>query len=72
MHSENNIFNPILLYSNAIVSCDVDDEQGRLAELLQREGVDVIQTEGGKCSTPSKPGVLGLIEKVETIILNLQ
>ncbi|KMS95992.1 hypothetical protein BVRB_003080 [Beta vulgaris subsp. vulgaris] len=38
-------------------------EQGRLAELLQREGVDVIQTEGGKCSTPSKPGVLGLIEK---------
>ncbi|KNA11863.1 hypothetical protein SOVF_131140 [Spinacia oleracea] len=38
-------------------------EQARLAELLQYEGADVIQTEGGKCSTPSKPGVLGLIEK---------
>lgn len=38
-------------------------EQARLAELLQQEGADVIQTEGGKCSTPSKPGVLGLIEK---------
>ncbi|XP_021763935.1 uncharacterized protein ycf23-like [Chenopodium quinoa] len=38
-------------------------EQARLAELLQLEGADVIQTEGGKCSTPSKPGVLGLIEK---------
>ncbi|CAO2823421.1 unnamed protein product [Amaranthus hypochondriacus] len=38
-------------------------EQAKLAELLQQEGADVIQTEGGKCSTPSKPGVLGLIEK---------
>ncbi|CAI0393828.1 unnamed protein product, partial [Linum tenue] len=27
------------------------------------EGVDIIQTEGGKCSKPSKSGVLGLIEK---------
>ncbi|XP_022723380.1 uncharacterized protein ycf23-like isoform X1 [Durio zibethinus] len=38
-------------------------DQVKLAELLEREGVDIIQTEGGKCSTPSKPGVLGLIEK---------
>ncbi|XWS19819.1 hypothetical protein CRYUN_Cryun31cG0049200 [Craigia yunnanensis] len=35
----------------------------KLAELLEREGADIIQTEGGKCSTPSKSGVLGLIEK---------
>ncbi|KAG0519237.1 hypothetical protein BDA96_09G247200 [Sorghum bicolor] len=27
------------------------------------EGADIIQTEGGKCSSPTKPGVLGLIEK---------
>ncbi|KAJ4976676.1 hypothetical protein NE237_001782 [Protea cynaroides] len=38
-------------------------DQVKLAELLEEEGVDVIQTEGGKCSNPSKPGVLGLIEK---------
>ncbi|GLU13954.1 hypothetical protein SLE2022_305570 [Rubroshorea leprosula] len=38
-------------------------DQVKLAELLEREGADIIQTEGGKCSTPSKPGVLGLIEK---------
>lgn len=38
--------------------------QVRLAEQLEQEGVDIIQTEGGKCSTPSKAGVLGLIEKV--------
>lgn len=38
-------------------------EQAKLAELLEEEGVDIIQTEGGKCSSPSKPGVLGLIEK---------
>lgn len=38
-------------------------DQVMLAELLEREGVDIIQTEGGKCSTPSKSGVLGLIEK---------
>ncbi|KAK6284065.1 hypothetical protein POUND7_003017 [Theobroma cacao] len=38
-------------------------DQVKLAELLEREGVDIIQTEGGKCSTPSKSGVLGLIEK---------
>lgn len=36
----------------------------KLAELLEEEGADIIQTEGGKCSTPTKPGVLGLIEKV--------
>jgi hypothetical protein len=36
----------------------------RLAELLEEEGADIIQTEGGKCSSPTKPGVLGLIEKV--------
>jgi hypothetical protein len=38
--------------------------QTRLAELLEEEGADIIQTEGGKCSSPTKPGVLGLIEKV--------
>jgi hypothetical protein len=38
--------------------------QMRLAELLEEEGADIIQTEGGKCSSPTKPGVLGLIEKV--------
>ena len=32
--------------------------------MLELEGVDIIQTEGGKCSNPSKSGVLGLIEKV--------
>eukprot|EP00262_Sarcandra_glabra_P006036 TRINITY_DN1805_c0_g3_i1.p2 TRINITY_DN1805_c0_g3~~TRINITY_DN1805_c0_g3_i1.p2 ORF type:complete len:173 (-),score=37.66 TRINITY_DN1805_c0_g3_i1:78-596(-) len=38
-------------------------DQVKLAELLEQEGADIIQTEGGKCSNPSKPGVLGLIEK---------
>ena len=38
-------------------------DQTKLAELLEQEGADIIQTEGGKCSNPSKPGVLGLIEK---------
>ncbi|ONK68546.1 uncharacterized protein A4U43_C05F13090 [Asparagus officinalis] len=38
-------------------------DQVKLAELLELEGADIIQTEGGKCSSPSKPGVLGLIEK---------
>uniref|UniRef100_A0A7N2LQ87 Uncharacterized protein ycf23 n=1 Tax=Quercus lobata TaxID=97700 RepID=A0A7N2LQ87_QUELO len=33
----------------------------KLAEMLEQEGVDIIQTEGGKCSNPSKSGVLGLI-----------
>lgn len=40
-------------------------DQMRLAELLEEEGADIIQTEGGKYSSPTKPGVLGLIEKVE-------
>ncbi|KVH97366.1 Aldolase-type TIM barrel [Cynara cardunculus var. scolymus] len=38
-------------------------DQAKLAEQLEQEGVDIIQTEGGKCSNPSKSGVLGLIEK---------
>ncbi|XP_047307932.1 uncharacterized protein ycf23-like [Impatiens glandulifera] len=38
-------------------------DQVKLAEQLEEEGVDIIQTEGGKCSNPSKAGVLGLIEK---------
>lgn len=38
-------------------------DQVKLAEQLELEGVDIIQTEGGKCSTPSKAGILGLIEK---------
>lgn len=42
-------------------------QQVKLAEQLELEGVDVIQTEGGKCSNPSKSGILGLIEKVMTI-----
>lgn len=42
----------------------LNGEQVKLAELLEQEGVDIIQTEGGKCSNPSKSGVLGLIEKV--------
>ncbi|KAI3466810.1 hypothetical protein Pfo_023473 [Paulownia fortunei] len=37
--------------------------QVKLAEQLEQEGVDIIQTEGGKCSSPSKAGILGLIEK---------
>ena len=42
--------------------------QAKLAELLEQEGVDIIQTEGGKCSNPSKSGVLGLIEKVNNLL----
>lgn len=38
-------------------------DQIKLAEQLELEGVDVIQTEGGKYSSPTKSGVLGLIEK---------
>nr|XP_027087701.1 uncharacterized protein ycf23-like isoform X2 [Coffea arabica] len=38
-------------------------DQVKLAEQLENEGVDIIQTEGGKCSSPSKAGILGLIEK---------
>ncbi|KAJ9135887.1 hypothetical protein P3X46_033012 [Hevea brasiliensis] len=38
-------------------------DQVKLAELLEQEGADIIQTEGGKCSNPSESGVLGLIEK---------
>ncbi|KAJ0083085.1 hypothetical protein Patl1_10173 [Pistacia atlantica] len=45
-------------------------QQVKLAELLEQEGVDIIQTEGGKCSSPSKSGVLGLIEKVKIRITN--
>ncbi|KAK7260461.1 hypothetical protein RIF29_26520 [Crotalaria pallida] len=38
-------------------------DQVKLAESLEQEGVDIIQTEGGKGSNPTKSGVLGLIEK---------
>ncbi|RXH98982.1 hypothetical protein DVH24_011307 [Malus domestica] len=38
-------------------------DQVKLAEMLEQEGVDIIQTEGGKCTSPSKSGVLGLVEK---------
>ncbi|KAL1826601.1 hypothetical protein ACET3Z_005013 [Daucus carota] len=38
-------------------------DQIKLAEQLEQEGVDVIQTEGGKYSSPTKSGILGLIEK---------
>ncbi|KAI5064760.1 hypothetical protein GOP47_0019455 [Adiantum capillus-veneris] len=39
------------------------DEQVKLAEMLEGEGVDIIQTEGGTSTSPSKPGVHGLMEK---------
>ncbi|MCO5613269.1 hypothetical protein L7F22_067545 [Adiantum nelumboides] len=39
------------------------DEQVKLAEMLEDEGVDIIQTEGGTSSSPMKPGVHGLMEK---------
>jgi hypothetical protein len=39
------------------------DEQVALAESLVAAGADVIQTEGGTSAVPSRPGVLGLIEK---------
>ncbi|KAB2637214.1 hypothetical protein D8674_027748 [Pyrus ussuriensis x Pyrus communis] len=35
----------------------------KLAEMLEQEGVDIIQTERGKCNSPSKSRVLGLVEK---------
>nr|ABK24006.1 unknown [Picea sitchensis] len=38
-------------------------EEVTLAESLEWEGVDIIQTEGGTSSDPSRPGVHGLIEK---------
>lgn len=38
-------------------------DQVTLAESLEWEGVDIIQTEGGTSSDPSRPGVHGLIEK---------
>ncbi|KAG5517170.1 hypothetical protein RHGRI_037809 [Rhododendron griersonianum] len=38
-------------------------DQIKLAEQLEQEGVDIIQTEGGKCSNATNAGVLGLIEK---------
>ncbi|KAF3677876.1 hypothetical protein FXO37_04650 [Capsicum annuum] len=42
-------------------------DQDKLAEQLELEGVDIIQTKEGKCSTPSKAGVLRLIEKAVNI-----
>ncbi|QHN81605.1 Homeobox-leucine zipper protein [Arachis hypogaea] len=38
-------------------------DQVKLADLLELEDVNIIQIEGGKCSNPTKYGVLGLIEK---------
>lgn len=38
-------------------------DQVKLAESLEQVGVDIIQTEGGKCSNPTQSGVMGLIEK---------
>ncbi len=35
-----------------------------LAEKLEAEGADIIQTEGGTSASPASPGVQGLIEKV--------
>ncbi|KAF3681421.1 stigma-specific Stig1 family protein [Capsicum annuum] len=42
-------------------------DQVKLDEQLELEGVDIIQMEGEKCSTPSKAGVLGLIKKAVNI-----
>ncbi|PHT34468.1 hypothetical protein CQW23_26268 [Capsicum baccatum] len=42
-------------------------DQVKLDEQLELEGVDIIQMEGEKCSTPSKVGVLGLIKKAVNI-----
>ena len=39
------------------------DEQAKLALELVDSGADFIQTEGGTSSSPTHPGVLGLIEK---------
>lgn len=39
------------------------DEQVKLAEMLEKEGVDIIQTEGGTSSKPLNSGVHGLMEK---------
>ncbi len=39
------------------------DNQAQLALDLVKEGVDLIQTEGGASSHPISPGTLGLIEK---------
>ncbi|OAY85819.1 Uncharacterized protein ycf23, partial [Ananas comosus] len=54
---------PFLTLSVTIPHTLTLPDQVKLAELLEEEGADIIQTEGGKCSTPTKPGVLGLIEK---------
>ncbi|CAM6102873.1 unnamed protein product [Calypogeia fissa] len=56
------------LLPNVVLSVTVPhtlplDEQVRLAEMLEEEEADLIQTEGGTSSAPSKPGVHGLIEK---------
>lgn len=42
----------------------VCSSQVKLAEILEQEGADIIQTEGGTSSSPLNPGVHGLIEKV--------
>ncbi|MBE9223072.1 DUF561 domain-containing protein [Cyanobacterium stanieri LEGE 03274] len=39
------------------------DEQVELAQKLEAEGADIIQTEGGTSSNPNHSGILGLIEK---------
>lgn len=38
--------------------------QVHLAELLEKAGADIIQTEGGVSSAPTQAGVAGMIEKV--------
>ncbi|GKC71434.1 putative aldolase-type TIM barrel containing protein, partial [Tanacetum coccineum] len=32
-------------------------DQAKLAKHLEQEGADIIQTQGGKCSNPSNPGL---------------
>jgi hypothetical protein len=39
------------------------DRQAELAQALVAAGADIIQTEGGTSSNPTRPGTLGLIEK---------
>ncbi|XP_024537112.1 uncharacterized protein ycf23 isoform X1 [Selaginella moellendorffii] len=51
------------IFISCLTHCCWSLFQVQLAEALEEEGADIIQTEGGTASTPSKPGITGLIEK---------
>nr|GEW53864.1 hypothetical protein [Tanacetum cinerariifolium] len=40
-----------------LVTLCVTSDHAKLAEHLEQEGADIIQTQGGKCSNPSNPGL---------------